>query len=93
MAAEDTHELDIAHQAMEDLAECLAIHGRVMAAVPPDRRLVTLEVVMRPAAEVAAVEATRAVEAAAVEATRAVEAEVTLAVVDMADITRLRPLS
>lgn len=87
MAAEDTHEVDIAHQAMEDLAECLAIHGRVMAAVPPDRRLATVEVVTRLAVDTTVVVAAVVTPAAEVEVTQAVAVEVTQAAVDIAATT------
>lgn len=82
MVEADTLELDTAPRAMVDLAACLVIRARATEVGDRGRPLVTEEVAMRPAAEVAVV--TRA----AVEVTPAVEAEVIPEVADIADTTR-----
>ena len=91
-AGVDTREAAIALQATADLAECRAIHGRVMAAAARTQPLAMAEVAA-PLVGVAimAVEAADTPEAEAeAVVTRVAEAAVTPAVVDTAAIARPR---
>ena len=74
-------------QPMVDLAACRVIRGRATVVAVRDQVLVTVEVAMRPAAEVTSGAEVAVVTRAEVEVTPAVEAEVIRV---EADTTRLR---
>ena len=87
MAEADTLE---ARPAMVDLAACRVMRGRATEVAVRDQLLVTVEVAMRPAAEVTSGAEVAVVTRAEVEVTPAVEAEVIRV---EADTTRLRSAS